>query len=66
MASSVSVLVIDCTRTGAFPPTVMRALSQTTSDWREARFGDGPRGNGGRQFDMVLVGAVIGKGNING
>jgi hypothetical protein len=44
----------------------MRALSQTTSDWREARFGDGPSGNGGKQFDMVLVGAVIGIGNING
>jgi len=59
-------LVIDCTRTGALPPTVIRALSQTTSDWREARFGDGPSGNGGRQFDMVLFDTVIGKVNING
>jgi hypothetical protein len=40
--------------------------SSDLSDWREARLGDGPSGNGGKQFDMVLVGAVIGIGNING
>jgi hypothetical protein len=44
----------------------MRALSQMTSDWREARFGDGPSGNGGKQFNIVLSDVVIGLGNING
>ena len=34
MASCVSVLVIDCTRTGASPPTVTTRSPQTTRAWR--------------------------------
>ncbi len=37
MASTVSVLVIDCTRTGASPPTVTVRAPQTTWAWRERR-----------------------------
>ncbi|MCY1506049.1 hypothetical protein D9M68_402850 [compost metagenome] len=37
MASTVSVLVIDCTRVGASPPTVTVRGPQTTLAWRERR-----------------------------
>ena len=57
MASTVSVLVIDCTRTGASPPTVTVRGPQTTLAWRERRaFG---RGGFDRQ---AAEGAGIGHG----
>ena len=34
ITSTVSVLVMDCTRTGAPPPTVTTREPQTTLDWR--------------------------------
>ena len=37
IASTVSVLVMDCTRTGASPPTVTTLLPQTILAWRERR-----------------------------
>ena len=39
IASTVSVLVIDCTRTGASPPTVTTRVPQRTLAWRERRGG---------------------------
>ena len=55
MASTVSVLVIDCTRTGASPPIVTTRSPQRTRAWRERR-GAGCAGtmNGvGRGGDVV-------------
>ena len=37
IASTVSVLVIACTRTGASPPTVTTRAPQRTLAWRERR-----------------------------
>ena len=45
--SAVSVLVIDCTTTGAVPPTA----TPPTTTWRVARRGAGPK-RSGRQVDM--------------
>ena len=41
IASAVSVLVIDCTTTGASPPTSTTRRPQRTATWREPRRGAG-------------------------
>ena len=53
MASTVSVLVIDCTRTGASPPTVTMRAPQTTRAWRERRAPGRTAGSIGRQEGLV-------------
>ena len=56
-ASTVSVLVIDCTRTGASPPTVTVRDPQATRAWRERR-PSGAAGSIGRQprgFEMSVM-----------
>ena len=50
ITSTVSVLVIDCTRTGASPPTVTTREPQRTGAWRERR------GAGRRRFDEGVEG----------
>jgi len=48
-------LVIDCTRTGASPPTVMMLVFQATVAWRVALLGDGPKGSGGSELLERIV-----------
>src|SRR5258705_9807921 len=53
MASTVSMLVMDCTRTGASPPTVTTRAPQATRAWTERRAA-GAAGSTGRQ-GVVMV-----------
>src|SRR6478609_4490803 len=52
MASTVSVLVMDCTRTGASPPTVTTRDPQATRAWTERRAA-GAAGSTGRQGAVI-------------
>jgi hypothetical protein len=54
IASAVSVLVIDCTTTGASPPIMTRRPPARTITWRETRRGEGPAGIGRQLFSIVL------------
>src|SRR5215207_920467 len=58
-ASTVSVLVIDCTRTGASPPTVTVRGPQTTLAWRERR-ARGAAASMGRQPPGITESSLIG------
>ena len=54
--SAVSVFVIDCTTTGASPPTLMPPMTT----WRVSRRGDGPKRSlrhGGVSFDEGFMGS---------
>ena len=58
-ASTVSVLVIDCTRTGASPPTVTCTSCQDTVACKELRRGAGPKGrqaeSGAVRISIILI-----------
>ena len=53
ITSTVSVLVIDCTRTGALPPTVTTREPQTTRAWRLRRGAASPSGIGVAGFGFI-------------
>jgi len=59
ITSTVSVLVIDCTRTGASPPTVTTRSPQTTRAWRLRRAAGSPSGMGCSEVGSRAVMALL-------